>query len=374
MNNVLISSAPQPTGNVEGPSKPDSATGSNDQTSPPFAKVLARKVDKPAESKANAEADTSGANAVPAPAPQEQAAVPADALNVILAQIPVEMRGTNVADRMAQLASSERSAALDPASLRMSTPIATGLPVAPSSAAKGDTPFQAELSSQSLPNQLAGMDKTAATNTADPLAASEQQLFADTLRQSASGRQDMAVNPALLASSQVSAASISQATVAAMTGSSAANQPATATQTIATPLTSPAWGEDFSQKVSWMVSQKNQVAELHLNPPNLGPLDVVLKMSDTQATVLFTSPHAAVREAVENALPKLRELLADNGIMLSNATVGDQSPRDREQGEMSGQKPPTFSGNSSADDTSAASGTMQTLSSPRHNGMVDTFA
>lgn len=372
MNNILISSAPQPTGNVEGPSKSDSATGSNDQTSPPFAKVLARKVDKPAESKASTEADASGDNA--APAPQEQTAVPVDALNVILAQIPVEMRGTNITDRLAQLASGERTAALDPATLRMSTPLATGIPVSPSSATKGDTEFQAELSSQSPSNQLVGMDRNAAASTDSAFAASEQQLLADSLRQSASSRQDIAANPALLASSQVSAASISQATVAAMTGSSAANQPVTASQTIATPLTSPAWGDDFSQKISWMVSQKNQVAELHLNPPNLGPLDVVLKMSDTQATVLFTSPHAAVREAVENALPKLRELLADNGIMLSNATVGDQSPRDREQGEMSGQKTSSFSGNSSTDDTSAASGTMQTLSTTRHNGMVDTFA
>lgn len=372
MNNVLISSAPQPTGNVESPSKPDSTMGSNDQASPPFAKVLARKVDKPAESKANAEADASGANA--APAPQEQAVLPVDALNVILAQIPVEMRGANVADRLVQLASGERAAALDPATLLVSTPLATGIPVSPSAAAKNDTPFPAESTSQSPSNQLVGMDKNAATNTGDPLAASEQQLPADALRQSAAKRQDMTANPALLASSQVSAASISQATVAAMTGSSAANQPASATQTIATPLASPAWGEDFSQKISWMVSQKNQVAELHLNPPNLGPLDVVLKMSDTQATALFTSPHAAVREAVENALPKLRELLADNGIMLSNATVGDQSPRDRGQGAMSDQKTLSFSGNSSADDASAASDTRQILSVSRHNGMVDTFA
>jgi flagellar hook-length control protein FliK len=43
---------------------------------------------------------------------------------------------------------------------------------------------------------------------------------------------------------------------------------------------------------------------------------------------VFTSPHSAVREAVESALPRLREILADSGIMLGNASVTADTPRD----------------------------------------------
>lgn len=146
-------------------------------------------------------------------------------------------------------------------------------------------------------------------------------------------------------------------------------------QTITTPLGNSSWSDEFSQKISWMGTQQNQVAELHLNPPDLGPLDVVLKISDNQATALFTSPHGAVREAVENALPKLREMLADNGITLGNTTVSDQPPRDREAQESAAQGPGTgkHGGNGGSAKAEGAL-TSAAAAARRHNGMVDTFA
>jgi flagellar hook-length control protein FliK len=150
------------------------------------------------------------------------------------------------------------------------------------------------------------------------------------------------------------------------------------TQTITTPLGSSAWAEEFTQKISWMCTQQNQVAELHLNPPNLGPLDVVLKIAGNQATVLFTSPHGTVREAVENALPKLREILADNGIMLGNATVSDQSPQDRSADGNMNHGFGTADQRAILDEASSPTGlspaNSRTGPARRHNGLVDTFA
>ena len=140
---------------------------------------------------------------------------------------------------------------------------------------------------------------------------------------------------------------------------------------INTPVTHDAWGNEFNQKVTWLATQHEQTAELHLNPPHLGPLDVVLNISGDQATALFTSPHAAVREAVEQAMPKLREMLADNGIMLGNATVNDQSPKEQPTGQADKQP----RGNTSlhgAGDPAPSSSTV--LPARRHQGMVDTFA
>lgn len=144
--------------------------------------------------------------------------------------------------------------------------------------------------------------------------------------------------------------------------------------TINTPVSHEKWGDEFNQKITWLSNQKEQTAELHLNPPQLGPMDVVLKVSGDQATALFTSPHAAVREAVEQALPKLREMLAGSGIMLGNATVSDQAPRGRQDDN----------GNKSSNSRSAIGGISDTSKSSnlnvrvspisRHNGIVDTFA
>lgn len=143
---------------------------------------------------------------------------------------------------------------------------------------------------------------------------------------------------------------------------------------INTPLNHEAWSDEFSQKITWVATQHNQSAELHLNPPQLGPLDVVIKVSGDQATALFTSPHAAVRDAIEQALPKLREMLADSGIMLGNATVSDQPPGEQ-RASQSGKQPENGEWMKEGGNVSATgikdSGIAGT---GRHKGMVDTFA
>lgn len=173
-------------------------------------------------------------------------------------------------------------------------------------------------------------------------------------------------------------AAVPPAASAVMQGTLTNTIPASTIPTIAVPLGNNGWAEEFSQKISWIATQQNQIAELHLNPPNLGPLDVVLKISDNQATALFASPHGAVRDAVENALPKLREILADNGIMLGNTTISDQSPRDRSMDGFMNQGFGTAAQHGISDTAPEPSGSSpaatQTVPVRRHNGMVDTFA
>ena len=142
---------------------------------------------------------------------------------------------------------------------------------------------------------------------------------------------------------------------------------------IDTPVTQKQWGNDFSQKITWMATQHDQHAELHLNPAQLGPVDVVIKVSGDQATAQFTSAHAAVREVIEQSIPKLREMLADNGIMLGNTTVSDQAPREQ-RGEFGNQRQTAPNGRVLESATSNISETRAVTPLGRHNGMVDTFA
>lgn len=88
------------------------------------------------------------------------------------------------------------------------------------------------------------------------------------------------------------------------------------------------WDNALGQKILWMVSNQQQVAELSLNPPDLGPLQVVLSLTNDQASATFVSQHADVRQALEAALPRLKEMMADSGISLGEATVSaDTSQR-----------------------------------------------
>ncbi len=151
-----------------------------------------------------------------------------------------------------------------------------------------------------------------------------------------------------------------------------ANPAAPVQVTINTPVTQNKWGEEFNEKITWLANKNEQSAELHLNPPELGPMDVVLKVSGDQATALFTSPHAAVREAIEQALPKLREMMAESGIMLGNATVNDQATRNPQDNASA--KSSNSRSNRVSDSDTATNMSMRSSPIRRHNGIVDTFA
>jgi flagellar hook-length control protein FliK len=74
-----------------------------------------------------------------------------------------------------------------------------------------------------------------------------------------------------------------------------------------------------------MANQKLQRAEIKMNPPQLGPIEVRLNISGDQAQVHFTAQHGVVRDALESALPRLREMFGANGLDLVDVNVADQS-------------------------------------------------
>ncbi|WP_374336008.1 flagellar hook-length control protein FliK [Leeia sp.] len=98
-----------------------------------------------------------------------------------------------------------------------------------------------------------------------------------------------------------------------------------ATLHIPVPVGDERWREALSQRAVFMASQNMQSAELQLNPPHLGPLEVRLTIQNQEATLNFVSPHAAVREAIQSASPRLIEMFAGSGLSLGNVNVGADS-------------------------------------------------
>ena len=103
---------------------------------------------------------------------------------------------------------------------------------------------------------------------------------------------------------------------------------------IAARVGTPAWDNQVAQKIVWMVGGAEQSATLTLNPPDLGPMQVVLSVTNDMATVMFSSGQAEVRQALEDALPKLREMMSENGIELGNASVNDEAAQQQEGGRQ----------------------------------------
>jgi len=73
-------------------------------------------------------------------------------------------------------------------------------------------------------------------------------------------------------------------------------------------------------------------------------------------------------------MPKLREMLADSGIMLGNAMVNDHAAKNGQ--DSPARNPAGRSPSSASAGTAEEAAIQETRVSPirRHNGMVDTFA
>ncbi|MDP2822943.1 MAG: flagellar hook-length control protein FliK [Sulfuritalea sp.] len=97
---------------------------------------------------------------------------------------------------------------------------------------------------------------------------------------------------------------------------------------VETPLGQPGWGQEMGEKLTWMVSNNRQQADLVLNPPQLGRIEVTLIVEGDKLSATFASPNAAVRETLENSMARLREVLADAGITLGDTHVGAESRQD----------------------------------------------
>ncbi len=131
------------------------------------------------------------------------------------------------------------------------------------------------------------------------------------------------------------------------------------------------WDQGLGDKLVWMAGQKHQVAELHLNPTELGPLKITLTLNHDQASAQFVSAHAPVREAIEAAMPRLREMLADSGITLGNTSVSTDAFREQAQPQhepRAYQVPPA----EAAADAGGVTRGERLLQ--RSLGLVDTFA
>ena len=91
-----------------------------------------------------------------------------------------------------------------------------------------------------------------------------------------------------------------------------------------THINQPEWGSEFGKRIQFMIKNNVQTAELRLDPPELGRINVKINFSNDHAHVSFSSAHQSVRDTIEQTMPRLRELLAESGLQLGNADVTPQ--------------------------------------------------
>ena len=98
-------------------------------------------------------------------------------------------------------------------------------------------------------------------------------------------------------------------------------------------IAKPEGHQQLAEKVRWMMNTKNLVAEIRLDPAELGSMHVKVVMSGESATVNFVVQSQQARDAVDNATTRLKEMLAEKGIELGQSSVRQESDGQQGQGD-----------------------------------------
>jgi len=173
------------------------------------------------------------------------------------------------------------------------------------------------------PQAIAADAPSAAAGARDRLLEDFEQRFARVHSAAAEGvaRGDgqhavsSAANAALIAATGATAGTTAGASPIVTTG-------------IATPVTQPGFGEALGDRVVILVQQRVASAQITVTPPDLGPVTIGIEMHGQDASLSFTAAHPATRAAIEDALPRLRDMFANNGLNLAQANVGGETRRD----------------------------------------------
>ncbi len=146
-------------------------------------------------------------------------------------------------------------------------------------------------------------------------------------------------------------------------------------QALEKPLHDRSWATDLGQKLLWFVSNDKQGAQLTLNPPQLGSIEITIHMDKNGANAHFASPNPDVRGAIETAVPRLREMFAGAGIDLGQVSVGSESFRQQSDGQQDTSQRPRMLADKAILGGGSAGGMPGATAITRHgSSLVDTFA
>ncbi|CAB9493054.1 flagellar hook-length control protein FliK [Alteromonas macleodii] len=92
--------------------------------------------------------------------------------------------------------------------------------------------------------------------------------------------------------------------------------------------------QQLNEKIRWMVNARNTMAEIRLDPPEMGSMQVRVNVAGDAASVSFVVQSQQAKEALADAMPKLRDMLSEQGIELGDAEVRKDNSSGNENGQQ----------------------------------------
>jgi flagellar hook-length control protein FliK len=131
------------------------------------------------------------------------------------------------------------------------------------------------------------------------------------------------------------------------------------------PVGTHAWRDELGDHLTMLAQRGHDSASLRLSPEHLGPLEVRISMREGEASVWFGAANADTRAALDQSLPRLREMFASQGMVLADAGVFKDAPRGQP-------RPMALNGSPRRDDMGSVGPVTQVA--VKHLRLIDTYA
>lgn len=128
---------------------------------------------------------------------------------------------------------------------------------------------------------------------------------------------------------------------------------------------------DISAQLTWQLGNQVNRAEIRLSPPELGSVTVNIEQDGKQLRVEFSAPLAEARQALEESLPRLRELLTAQGHDLVRAQVGGDSQSHKHSAPAPWHRGP---GNTVGQEETSSTTETRTVALTNQRGLLDEYA
>lgn len=112
-------------------------------------------------------------------------------------------------------------------------------------------------------------------------------------------------------------------------------------------------GEQVAERVQMMMSKNLKHVDIRLDPPDLGRMQIRMSLNNDSATVHFTVQNQQTRDMVDQAMPRLREMLSQQGIQLADTSVQQQGQQQRHASHGSGNGGPSSGGTNGSAESDA---------------------
>lgn len=274
---------------------------------------------EPLDLAAAGHADRGGAPSPGAAAGANNAVPPTAAVSI--AASPVAAQSSSALPSAASLTTASPTAAIsDGTSATASNPLPTTVDLPPAGKPLPTEPLPSvRMPPTPAPETGASHDIAAALIEAQP--AGVELKLVDALAKATVGQRAESANAS---STTTGAGSLAWSPAMASTEKTATRRSDEAVPGL--PVRSPHFASLLGNQVMWQAKVGNQHAEIRLDPPELGPIEVRISQRDSETHLQFTVSHSVTRDQLEQALPRLRELFGQGGLQLGDVQVQHGEP------------------------------------------------